>query len=259
MRIKLGGGPCSSQSLRCISSTSPPSNRSSRVVDASFLSGDRYAIFLFPLSFNLLIEESTWQPPGISILLARPNKLKACLVAGAKPTAFSGINVPSHIWILLFDHYKPCSHDMRDVIRYTSWIRKKCRLHCRIAVVRPWFSNNRSSGEQFAAPSPLDLQEIKASFASNREQIAAFDHRPAAFTSCRLVLPPDDAIPASYMAKLVIDILTWQDLANVYCCVQCAKEVTTFPEMLDVGRSMLSVVDADETQTVAIGKAVRVP
>jgi hypothetical protein len=144
---------------------------------------------------------------------------------------------------------------MLQVMEYTTLVRKQSRLHCRIAIIRPCL-NHHVQNEKTPEPSPLDPPGMPNLFTLNKQRIASLSHRPTSFTECRLLLPLNEMLPKAYASRLMVDLLTWQDPANVYCCVQCAKEANGFQERFSVGQKRLLVWNADDTSGVEICKAV---
>jgi hypothetical protein len=194
--------------------------------------------------FGTVRQPSAWDPPFISLITSNRNQLKACMVAGKDSTV--SVNV--------YDHYRPCTSDLLDLMMSVQYLRKVTADYYLHGLFRLCIKHQADAHDAQTDDETLRKAfEDQAAVVEGMSGIIAF----LPFRTAALMLTPQQDSPDNnYISRISVDLLNWQSqVAMRYCGANGEVQEDRLPAKA----FLIGVSGALYDQAVAFGRTVCVP
>lgn len=156
--------------------------------------------------FGTVQQPSAWDPPFISLVTSNRNQLKACIVAGKDST----------VSVNMYDHYRPCSSDILDLMMSVQYLRKVTEdyyLHGQFHLCI------KHKADAHAAQT--DDETLRKAFEDQGAVVERMSGIIAFLpfrTATLMLTPQQDSPDDNYISRISVDLLNWQSqVAMRYC------------------------------------------
>jgi hypothetical protein len=196
----------------------------------------RYLIVIPTVLPKFAADLAPWEPPFLDLIIAQRNRLKTCLIPGKT----------HNVSVTLFLGYQPCSADICQVVACVELLRRLTKHNPPVALVRLYEQDRKDKRQS-------DDAELSAAFARQSKAIQVLSLKPLPLLDIRLFLNPRADLSDDFVARLLVDILSWESHALWIGCDAVMESAHHRRVIESLGLSFqVSVFD----HAIAFGRAV---